>query len=84
MKLLFNDKRPTDFKFPIFGDNHLTGAVHIYPDLKELGDNMRADSIVSYVAPMTKDTNLKCHLQISISKQFYLESKNWIQDLLPV
>tara|TARA_Y100000589_G_scaffold329369_1_gene375683 strand:- start:150 stop:1205 length:1056 start_codon:yes stop_codon:yes gene_type:complete len=52
----------TDFKFPIFGDNHLTGAVHIYPDLKELGDNMRADSIVSYVAPMTKDTNLKLSL----------------------
>ena len=52
----------TDFKFPVFGNNHVTGAIHIYPDLKELGDNMRADSILSYVAPMTKDTNLKLSL----------------------
>ena len=52
----------TDFKFPVFGNNHVTGAVHVYPDLKELGDNLRADSILSYVAPMTKDTNLKLSL----------------------
>lgn len=52
----------TEFMLQLYNKNHLTGSVNIYPDLKALGENMRADSILSYVAPVTQDTNLKLSL----------------------
>lgn len=52
----------SDFRFPVYGRSHLVGSVNLYPDLKALGDNMRADSMLSYVAPITRDTNVKLSL----------------------
>lgn len=52
----------SEFRFPFMGSNHIEGAINIYPDIKEIGDNLKADSTLSFVTPVTDDTNLKLSL----------------------
>lgn len=51
-----------EFKMPAFSGNFIEGKINFYPDIKEISKNLKADSTISYLTPISKRTNLKFSL----------------------
>jgi len=61
-KSLISALLTADFKLPAFRGNSIEGTINLYPDIKEISENLKADSVLSYVTPVSKTTNLKFSL----------------------
>lgn len=51
-----------EFKIPALKGNFIEGTINLYPDIKEISSNLKADSSLSYLTPINKRTNLKISL----------------------
>ncbi|MBT3785114.1 DUF481 domain-containing protein [bacterium] len=52
----------SEFKIPAFRGNSIEGTINLYPDIKDYSKNLKADSVLSYVTPVTESSNLKFSL----------------------